>query len=106
MYRIFTTREFDGDFFKLDGFERRKVNKIINQLKEKGDNVGKLLGRKYFREKKFGKRRLYFLVYKDFMIILAVGISNKKTQQETINKIISDIKSYEKFIINELRKKD
>jgi hypothetical protein len=40
------------------------------------------------------------------MIVLAVGISNKKTQQDTINKIISDIKEYEEFIIRELEKRN
>jgi hypothetical protein len=77
----------------------------MNHIREKGDSIGKLLGRKYFREKKFGGKRLYFLVYKKFMVILGVGISNKKTQQNTIDKILSEIRNYEKFIIEKLRGK-
>lgn len=36
------------------------------------------------------------------MIILAVAISNKKAQQETINKILSRINNYKQIIINNL----
>ena len=102
MFRVFTTREFDEDFNKLDESDKQRVRKIMSQLKEKGDNVGKPLGKPYFREKKFEGKRLFFLVYKQFMIILAVGISNKKMQQIAIDKIISEIKSYEEFISKKL----
>jgi hypothetical protein len=78
----------------------------MNQLKEQGGNVGKLLGRDYFREKKFGEKRLYFLVYRQSMVVFAIAISNKKTQQETINHILSKIKEYEKFIVKELEKRN
>jgi len=40
------------------------------------------------------------------MIILAVGISNKKVQQETINKILSEIKEYKKFVIIKLKEQN
>jgi mRNA-degrading endonuclease RelE of RelBE toxin-antitoxin system len=98
MFRLFTTREFDNDFLKLDESDKKKVRKIMNELKEKGIDIGKPLGRKYFREKKFGNKRLYFLVYKNELIILAVGISNKKMQQNTINKILLELNNYEEFI--------
>mgnify|MGYP006302834929 CR=1 FL=1 len=103
MFRVFTTREFDNDFNKLDKSDKNKVSKIMNKLKKQGDSVGKPLGRKYFREKKFGNKRLYFLIYKRFTIVLAVGISNKKMQQSTIDKIISEIKNYESFIIDKFK---
>ena len=106
MFRVFTTEEFDRDFNKLDGSDKQRVRKIMNQLKEQGGDVGKPLGRSYFREKKFGEKRLYFLIYKEFMIVLAVGISNKKTQQMTIDKIISEIKEYENYIVKRLKEQD
>jgi len=105
MFRVFTTKEFNEWFEYLDESEKKKLRKIMNHIREKGDSIGKLLGRKYFREKKFGGKRLYFLVYKKFMVILGVGISNKKTQQNTIDKILSEIRNYEKFIIEKLRGK-
>lgn len=103
MFRVFTTNEFDEDFNKLDESDKKRVRKIMEQLKEQGDSVGKPLGKQYFREKKFGEKRLYFLIYKELTIILAVGISNKKMQQETIDKIILEIKGYEKFIVEKLK---
>lgn len=105
MFRVFTTEEFDKDFEKLDESEKKQVRAIMSQLKEQGDSVGKPLGRSYFREKKFGGKRLYFLVYKEFMVVLAVGMSNKKTQQDEIDNIISHIKEYELFIRRELEKR-
>ncbi|MFC1682406.1 type II toxin-antitoxin system RelE/ParE family toxin, partial [Nanoarchaeota archaeon] len=83
MFRVFTTKEFDKDFNKLGESDKKRVRKIMKQLKKQGDSVGKPLGKPYFREKKFVEKRLYFLIYKQFMIILAVGISNKKAQQIT-----------------------
>ncbi len=103
MFRVFTTKEFQNNFDSLDGSEKKRVSKILNQLKEKGRDVGKPLKVPYFREKRFDEKRLYFLAYEKSFIILAIAISDKKTQQETINKIISDIESYKKFIDKKLK---
>ena len=40
------------------------------------------------------------------MVILAVGISDKKAQQATINKILYNIDKYQDFIINKLNEID
>jgi mRNA-degrading endonuclease RelE of RelBE toxin-antitoxin system len=40
VYRVFTTKEFDDDFDSLDSSEKSRVRKIMDQLKEKGDDVG------------------------------------------------------------------
>jgi hypothetical protein len=37
------------------------------------------------------------------MIVLALAISNKKTQQETINKIISELQNYKDIIEKKIR---
>jgi mRNA-degrading endonuclease RelE of RelBE toxin-antitoxin system len=102
-YRIFTTKEFDDDFDSLDESEKARVRKILNQIKEKGDDVGKPLRYPYFREKKFESKRLYFLVYEDKLIILALAISDKKTQQETINRIVAELKNYRDIIEEKIR---
>lgn len=103
MFRIFTTKEFDDKFEKLDESEKKRVKKIMNQLKEQGAYIGKPLKVSYFREKKFKGKRLYFLSYESFMVILAIAISDKKAQQETIDKIISRFDYYKKFIIQKLK---
>lgn len=104
MFRIFTTKEFDNGFNVLDESDKQRVCKILNQLKKQGNLVGKPLGLPYFREKKFENKRVYFLIYQEFAVILAVGISNKKAQQATINKILLEIDNYKEFIIRELKK--
>jgi putative component of toxin-antitoxin plasmid stabilization module len=103
MFRIFTTKEFDDNFDRLDESEKIRVNKILSQLKENGDNIGKPIRVPYFREKKFEAKRLYFLVYENFMIILALAISDKKTQQDTINRIFSELKNYKEFIEEKIK---
>ena len=103
MFRVFTTKEFDIDFDGLDESDKQRVRKIMKQLKEQPFS-GKSLGLPYFREKKFDGKRLYFLIYKTFMVVLAVGISDKRAQQATINKILRDLDTYQEFIIKELDK--
>ena len=105
MYRIFTTDEFEKDLHKLDNSEQLRVRKILKQLKEQGGNVGKILGPSSFREKKFDGKRLYYLIYENFLVILVLAISDKKTQQATINMILAKIADYYKYIFKILEKK-
>lgn len=102
-YKVYTTQEFDDNFNSLDESEKIRVRKIMNQLKENGDDVGKPLRYPYFREKKFESKRLYFLVYKNYMVVLAIAISDKKTQQETIDKIVLELKSYKEIIEKKIK---
>ncbi len=103
-FRIFKTEEFDKDFKKLDRSEQLRVEKILTQLTESAD-VGKPLILPFFREKKFNGKRLYFLIYEDYKVILVLTISDKKTQQATINRILSHIAEYQQYVFEELRKR-
>jgi mRNA-degrading endonuclease RelE of RelBE toxin-antitoxin system len=106
MFRVFTTEEFEKDYKRLDGSDKKRVNKIMRQLKGRGDEVGKpLSGVSSFREMKFGGKRLYFLVYKDFFVVLAIAIGDKNLQQSTINKILSNLAEYQQYVFEELRKR-
>jgi len=70
-FTIFTTKEFDNDFSKLDNSEQLRINKILKQLKESNGDVGKYLaGLSFFREKKFDGKRIYFLIYNSINTIL------------------------------------
>ena len=104
-YRIFTTSEFDQDYERLDNSEKERVKKIISRLKIQGGSVGKPLSTNYFREKKLNGKRLYFLVYIEYNVVLAVAISDKKAQQATINQILSDLLYYQKYVLEELKKR-
>lgn len=106
MFRVFTTEEFDKELGKLDNSEQRRVKSILEQLKEQGGAVGKpLSGLSFFKEKKFGGKRLYFLVYQEMLVVLVLAISDKKTQQATINKILVDIAEYQQYVFRILDKK-
>ena len=105
MFRVLTTQEFDKDFSKLSSQEQDRVKKILMQLKEQGEDTGKpLSGLSFFREKKFDGKRLYYIVYKDHFVVLAIAISDKKAQQATINRILLDLVEYQQYVYDLLRK--
>ena len=62
--------------------------------------LGKPLDAKWFREKKHGKFRIYYLVYEEFSAIFMVAISGKKDQQ----KVIATVKLTFSLFRGELRK--
>ena len=107
MYKIFTTDEFEKDYSKLSPIEQSRVKKIFRQLKESGSDIGKPLSRlSFFREKKFDGKRLYFLIYKNIFVVLALGISDKKAQQATINRILIDLAQYQEYVYKRFMEKD
>ncbi|MDO8538243.1 MAG: hypothetical protein Q7S21_05135 [archaeon] len=103
-YRIFETQDFDNDFEKLEKFGKERVEKLLIKISESDGNVGKALRKSILKEKKFNGNRLYFLVYENFNVILAVKISDKKTQQATIEAILIELEHYRQFVIDQLRK--
>ena len=106
MFRIFKSATFDKDFDKLDNSGQERVDKILNQLLERGSEVGKpLSGLPFFKEKKFNGKRLYFLVYENLHIVLVLAISDKKAQRATINMILRDLGVYQQYVLDELKKK-
>lgn len=56
--------------------------------------VGKPLGYTFFREKKLGKHRLYYLIYEEYVAVFVVALSDKKTQQKSIEAIKSVLPQY------------
>ncbi len=93
MFRVFTTREFDNDFKKLDNSIQERINKELEQLKA-NPYVGKPLGYKFFREKKIENYRFYYLIYEEYAIVFSIAISAKKDQQAVIDKIKTLIPFY------------
>ncbi len=105
-YRMFKTQEFDRDYDKLDRSEQKRVDKILKQLLERGGDVGKpLSGLSFFREKKFDGKRLYYLVYSNVFVVLALAISDKKAQQATINQILVNLAEYQQHVFETLKKR-
>ena len=91
-------------FVQLSRFEQLRVERFYDQLVESGDHVGKpLSGYSFFREKKFNGKRLYYLVYSDMHAILLVGLSDKKKQNDMIQKIKLEFDAHRLFVVHYLR---
>ncbi len=93
MYRVYRTETFDKKIRKLSAEEQKRIENIEQQLKE-NPFVGKPLGYRFFREKKVGGKRIYYLVYDDLKVVLLVAVSDKKTQQATIDMIKENMPVY------------
>ena len=60
------------------------------------------MGYPFFREKKMGKYRVYFLLYDDINTVLLVTISDKKSQQDVIDEIKGQLDYYKELIRKKL----
>ena len=91
-YKVYHSNTFDKALENLHKNIQNYVGKIENQLVE-NPYVGAPLGVKWFREKRFEKYRIYYLIYEDLQSVFIVAISEKKDQQKTINtiKLLTDL---------------
>lgn len=103
MFKVFRTEEFEHKMEKLLTREQHKiVDNIEDEIAEKGF-TGDPLGFRFLREKRIRDKRVYFLVYEDLKAVLMVSISDKKTQQQTIDKIKTFLPEFRKFIEEKLK---
>lgn len=96
-YRILKTAVFDRKFAKLSLEAQKAVEKLKDKLKENPFS-GKPLHSDFFREKKHGKFRIYYLVYKEHLIVYMITISEKKDQQVAINTVMHFLDAYEREV--------
>ena len=97
MARVLSTKEFDTWERILPKDYQEQIQGFIKELKQ-NYNTGRPLGYPFFREKKMGKYRLYFLIYEDVHTVLLVTISDKKAQQDIIDTIKSQLDYYKELI--------
>ena len=93
MARVLSTTEFDTWERLLPKDLQKEVEEFIKDLK-KGSKTGQPLGYSFFKEKRIDGKRIYFLEYDDSDTVLLVTISDKKTQQDTIDRIKKDLDRY------------
>ena len=86
MYKIFVTKTFEDKLEKQEKNFKDWFEKTLDKLSE-NPFTGKPLRYEWFREKKFEKYRLYYLIYKEHVTIYFINISEKKNQQQVINSI-------------------
>jgi len=102
-FKVFRTTTFDKEFSKLSKTEQTAIEKFEKKLVVE-PHLGKPLGYVFFREKKLNGTRIYYLVYEEFVIVLMVAVSDKKTQQDTIEDIKRRLDAYYAFVKDTLRK--
>lgn len=84
---------FSELYYQLDKSEKDWIGKVIAQLKD-NLSVGKPLIFDWLREKKFGNKRLFFLVNEKLGKAMLFSFSTKKEQQTIINHVIQNKEEY------------
>ena len=93
MFRVFRAKWYEKKLNKLSNQEQQRVINFEQQLKQ-NPLEGRPLGYDFFMEKKFNGKRLYFLVYHSHEVVFLITISDKKTQQQVIDIIKSNLDVY------------
>ncbi|MBI4210749.1 MAG: hypothetical protein HY544_04560 [Candidatus Diapherotrites archaeon] len=95
--KVLETDSFTRFFESSSVEEREWISKIIEQLKQ-NSFVGKPLGYKWFREKKYKGKRLYYLVYENSEKVLLLAFAGKKEQQAIINNVLANLERYRRIV--------
>ena len=98
IWELRETSEFEHKFEELPLDIKGKFENQIKKLEENPYALGKPLGYPWFREIRNDKFRVYYLIYDQQVLILFVGVSDKKTQQVVINVIKSNLKVFKEFV--------
>lgn len=93
MFRVFRSAWYEKKLRRLPPAEQQRVERFEQELKQQ-PHSGKPLGYSFFREKKFGGKRLLFLVYTEHAAIFLVTITDKKAQQRDIDLIVKHLDQY------------
>lgn len=94
------TKEFEKQYDKVPSELKEKFELQFQKVQENPYNIGKPLGYKWFRELKNNKFRVYYLIYDTKVIVLFVGVSDKKSQQMAISTIKYNLERFKEFVEN------
>lgn len=97
MNAVHETEAFSKLCGTLEKMEQEWIDKIRNQLMDSLD-VGKQLRYDWFREKKLGNKRLYYLINAKTNKAVLLAFGAKKEQQKIINHILANKERYLKLI--------
>ncbi len=85
-YEVHRTPIFEKKLASFSDEFKKQIDAFEDQL-QKNPFVGKPLGFTWFREKKLGKHRMYYLIYEKFSAVYIITLSEKKDQKKIINTI-------------------
>jgi|SRR3989338_328566 len=97
MNEVLETKTFFEEYLASEPDEKEWIDKVKEQLKE-NLAIGKVLKYYWFREKRYGGNRLYFVINEKTKKAMLISYGSKKDQQEMINAIISNMNYYLQFI--------
>ena len=97
MNEVHETVTFSKIYSAADGTEKEQIDSVRDQLKA-NLLVGKPLRFDWFREKKLGNVRLYYLINEKSRKALLVAFGPKKEQQSIINHILLNRERYLRLI--------
>lgn len=89
---------FKEQYTRLEKAQKERIYAFVEQLKINPVMVGKPLRYYFFREKKFNGKRLYYLVYREWNIVLLVRLSDKKDQPEAIAWVLQNLHTLKEFV--------
>lgn len=93
MNEVLETETFSKLVEVCDGTELQWIEKMKDQLAQ-NLLVGKPLKFNWFREKKLGNKRLYYIISETKRRAVLIAYGPKKEQQKIIDKIIADKERY------------
>ncbi len=97
MNEVYETETFSKIYEASEKSEQEWVEKMKDQIAE-NLRVGKPLRFDWFREKKLGGKRLYFLINDNTKKAVLVAFGDKKEQQRIIDHVLLNKENYLKFI--------
>ena len=87
MNEVYEVETFSRICLAAEKSEREWIEKIKDQLAE-NLRVGKSLRYDWFREKKLGNKRLFFLINEKTNTAILIAFGTKKEQQEIIEHVL------------------
>ncbi len=94
MYKVFRTEPFELQASKTLSQDDMRALKNIERQLTTNPHVGRYLRVPFFREKRLGSKRVYYLIYDDIGSVLLVAASTKKQQQDVIDTILSSLQRF------------
>ncbi len=93
MNEVYETETFSQLYEACEKIERGWIDKMKDQLRE-NLLVGQPLRFNWFREKKLGNKRLYYLINESTQKAILVSFGTKKEQQKIIDYILLNRERY------------
>ncbi len=98
MWKLIETNEFRWQYEKLSSDLQLRFGKQFEKVKMDLYTIGKPLGYPWFRELKNNKFRVYYLIYESQVVVLFVAVSDKNSQQKSINIVKQNLPSFSEYV--------